>query len=592
MHFFMNKNFLQAHWAGFCFWFFQSLSWGSDSAPNVIVVMTDDQGYGDLGCHGNPILKTPNLDRLYAESVRFTDFHVSPFCTPTRAELMTGNHPGVTGAYRTSAGRTMMHPSEKTIANLFSENGYKTGMFGKWHLGDNAPNRPQDRGFQDVVWHRCGGVGQASDYWGNNYFDDSYERVRPGSRKGTFEKFNGYCTDVWFREGMRFISENQKEPFFLYIATNAPHGPYRVDPKWAEPYQRNDVNNANFFGMIANIDHNLGLLRDHLADLELDKRTILIFLTDNGTAAGCKFPGLDTEPTKGFNAGMRGKKSSIYEGGHRVPFFLHWPAGGFSKGRDIETLAAHIDVLPTLADLCQLPQPDQRFDVDGLSLTPLLAGKAKSWNRNHLFLQYHGGAHHKFAPGPLINSVVMTERWRLVNTASEQELYDIQSDPSQRDNIVNQRPEIVIDLHTAYQSFWQRVSPGLKPVAIDLGDPAENPAVLCSQDWRTETGNPPWNFRSIEGIPKVTHPWLVNILRAGEYRFTLRQWPKEADKAIVGVKAKIKIAGLESEASIPGNSRAVIFNLNLPAGLTELWTYIYDQNEKVGGAYFTEVEAL
>ena len=485
-----------------------------------------------------------------------------------------------------------MHPSEKTIANLFSENGYKTGMFGKWHLGDNAPNRPQDRGFQDVVWHRCGGVGQASDYWGNNYFDDSYERVRPGSRKGTFEKFNGYCTDVWFREGMRFISENQKEPFFLYIATNAPHGPYRVDPKWAEPYQRNDVNNANFFGMIANIDHNLGLLRDHLADLELDKKTILIFLTDNGTAAGCKFPGLDTEPTMGFNAGMRGKKSSIYEGGHRVPFFLHWPAGGFSKGRDIETLAAHIDVLPTLADLCQLPKPDQRFDVAGLSLTPLLADKAKSWNRNHLFLQYHGGAHHKFAPGPLINSVVMTERWRLVNTASEQELYDIQSDPSQRDNIVNQRPEIVIDLRTAYQSFWQRVSPGLKPVAIDLGDPAENPAVLCSQDWRTETGNPPWNFRSIEGIPKVTHPWLVNILRAGEYRFTLRQWPKEADKAIVGVKAKIKIAGLESEASIPGNSRAVIFNLNLPAGLTELWTYIYDQNEKVGGAYFTEVEAL
>ena len=588
----MNKNFLEALCAGFCFWFFQSLSWGIDSAPNVIVVMTDDQGYGDLGCHGNPILKTPNLDRLYTESVRFTDFHVSPFCTPTRAALMTGNHPGVTGAYRTSAGRTMMHPSEKTIANLFSENGYKTGMFGKWHLGDNAPNRPQDRGFQDVVWHRCGGVGQASDYWGNNYFDDSYERVRPGSRKGTFEKFNGYCTDVWFREGMRFISENQKEPFFLYIATNAPHGPYRVDPKWAEPYQRNDVNNANFFGMIANIDHNLGLLRDHLADLELDKKTILIFLTDNGTAAGCKFPGLDTEPTKGFNAGMRGKKSSIYEGGHRVPFFLHWPAGGFSKGRDIETLAAHIDVLPTLADLCQLPKPDQRFDVDGLSLTPLLAGKAKSWNRNHLFLQYHGGAHHKFAPGPLINSVVMTERWRLVNTASEQELYDIQSDPSQRDNIINQRPEIVIDLRTAYQSFWQRVSPGLKPVAIDLGDTAENPAVLCSQDWRTETGNPPWNFRSIEGIPKVTHPWLVNILRAGEYRFTLRQWPKEADKAIVGVKAKIKIAGLESEASIPGNSRAVIFNLNLPAGLTELWTYIYDQNEKVGGAYFTEVEAL
>ena len=560
--------------------------------PNVILIMTDDQGYGDLACHGNPILKTPNLDKLYSESVRFTDFHVSPFCTPTRAALMSGNHPGVTGAYRTSAGRTMMHPSEKTLAHLFAENGYKTGMTGKWHLGDNAPHRPQDRGFQDVVWHRCGGVGQASDHWGNDYFDDTYERVRPGSRKGTFEKFNGYCTDVWFREGMRFITENQNEPFFLYIATNAPHGPYRVDPKWAEPYQVKGVNNPNFFGMIANIDHNLGLLRDHVKDLKLAENTILVFMTDNGTSAGCKFPGLDTEPIMGFNGGMRGKKSSIYEGGHRVPFFLHWPGGGYSKGRDVETLAAHIDVLPTLADLCKLPKPDKRFDVDGLSLTPLLAGKAKSWKRNHLFLQYHGGAHHKFALGPLTNSVVMTERWRLVNTDKAEELYDIVNDPAQRNNIVSQRPGIVKDLRTAYQSFWKRVSPGLKPVAIDLGDPTENPTVLCSQDWRPETGNPPWNFRSIKGIPKVTYPWLVNILEAGKYRLTFRQFPKEADKKIDGVRAKIKIAGMEKVAPIPENSKAAIFTLNLPAGITELWTYIYDQSEKMGGAYFTEVEKL
>ena len=560
--------------------------------PNVIIIMTDDQGYGDLSCHGNPILKTPNLDQLHSESVRFTDFHVSPFCTPTRAALMTGNHPGVTGAYRTSAGRTMLHPSEKTIANHFAENGYKTGMTGKWHLGDNAPHRPQDRGFQDAVWHRCGGVGQASDHWGNDYFDDTYERVRPGSREGTFEKFDGYCTDVWFREGMRFITENKNNPFFLYIATNAPHGPYRVDPKWAMPYKRKDVNNANFFGMIANIDHNLGLLRDHLKDLNLDENTILIFMTDNGTSAGCKFPGLDTQPTLGFNAGMRGKKSSIYEGGHRVPFFLHWPAGGYYKGQDIETLAAHIDILPTLADLCKLPTPDKRYDLDGLSLSPLFTGKANSWKRNHLFLQYHGGAHHKFELGPFTNSVVMTEKWRLVNTDRAQELYDIQSDPSQQNNIAGQRPEVVKNLRTAYQSFWQRVSPGLKPVAIDIGDLTENPSVLCSQDWRPETGNPPWNFSSIKKIPKVTYPWLVNILESGKYRFTLRQWPKQADKSIVGVKAKIKIAGAEKEALIKDGSKEIDFTLSLPSGITELWTYIYNQQGQVGGAYFTEVEKL
>ena len=174
-----------------------------EAKPNVILIMTDDQGYGDLACHGNPVLKTPNLDLLFSESVRLTDFHVSPFCTPTRAALMTGRYPARTGAYRTSSGRTMMHPKEKTIADVFADSGYTTGMIGKWHLGDNAPHRPQDRGFQDVVWHRCGGVGQASDYWGNDYFDDTYER------NGKFEKFEGYCTDVWFAESIRFIEQNQ-----------------------------------------------------------------------------------------------------------------------------------------------------------------------------------------------------------------------------------------------------------------------------------------------------------------------------------------------------------------------------------------------
>jgi hypothetical protein len=186
----------------------------------------------------------------------------------------------------------------------------------------------------------------------------------------------------------------------------------------------------------------------------------------------------------------------------------------------------------------------------------------------------------------------MTERWRLVNTDKAEELYDIVNDPAQRNNFAIQRPGIVKNLRTAYQSFWQRVSPGLKPVAIDLGDPSENPAVLCSQDWRPETGNPPWNFSSIKKIPKVTHPWLVNVLKAGEYRFTLRQWPKEADKPIIGVKARIKIAGVEKDALIKDGSSEVDFTLSLPSGITELWTYIYTQKGQVGGAYFTEVKKL
>ncbi|TWT84590.1 Arylsulfatase precursor [Planctomycetes bacterium CA13] len=554
--------------------------------PNVVFIMTDDQGYGDLGCHGNPIVKTPNLDALYRESIRFTDFHVSPFCTPTRAALMTGNNPGFTGAYRTSSGRTMMHRDEKTIANLFADNGYATGMVGKWHLGDNAPHRPQDRGFQDVVWHRCGGVGQASDYWGNDYFDDTYER------NGKFEKFEGYCTDVWFQEGMRFIEENKDKPFFLYLPTNAPHGPYLVPDKWAKPYVGNkNVANANFFGMIANIDYNMGLLREQLTKLGLAENTILIFMTDNGTAAGGKFNGLDSEPLVGYNAGMRGKKSSVYDGGHRVPFFIHWPKGGLSGGRGIPVIAAHIDVLPTLAELCDIAVPDD-YKPDGVSLKPLLYESDASWARDHHVIQYHGGAGARTLPSkPFEYTVVMTERWRLVNS-NQQSLYDIQADPAQKQDIADKHPEVVARLRAHYQPFWETVSPRLTPVRIDVGNPAENPTVLCSQDWYMPTGNPPWNFGSIRRLPKVTGPWMLQVQKAGRYRITLRQFPQEADKPVVAERAKIEIAGQTVEQPVEAGSKGVVFEIDLPTGPTELVTYLYDRKGNAGGAYFTEVEAL
>lgn len=549
--------------------------------------MTDDQGYGDLACHGNPILKTPNLDAFHNESVRFTNFHVSPFCTPTRAALMTGNNPGYTGAYRTSSGRTMLHRDEKTIANLFSDAGYATGMVGKWHLGDNAPHRPQDRGFQDVVWHRCGGIGQASDYWGNDYFDDIYER------NGTFEKFEGYCTDVWFREGIRFVEQNKDQSFFLYLSLNAPHGPYRVPEEWAQPYQNNSaqVANPNFYGMIANIDFNMGILRQKLEELGIAENTILIFMTDNGTSAGGKFDGLDSEVVLGYNAGMRGKKSSVYDGGHRVPFFIYWPMGGLSGGKDINRLAAHIDVLPTLAELCNIPVSDE-YKADGESLKPLLDGKDQTWSRDHHIVQYHGGAYAKALPSaPYEYSVVMTERWRLVNSDG-QALFDIKADPAQRQNLAEEHPEIVAELRSFYEPFWEKVSPRLTAVRIDVGNPAQNPTVLCSQDWYMSTGNPPWNFNSISKLPRVTGPWMVEVKKAGFYRITLRQFPIEADKIVVAESAKIEIAGEIKEKTVEAGSKGVIFEIELPAGPTELVTYLYDKEGKAGGAYFTEVESL
>lgn len=559
-------------------------------APNIIIVMTDDQGYGDLGFHGNPILKTPNLDRLAKESVRFTDFHVSSFCTPTRAALMTGNYAGYTGAFRTSSGRTMMHRDQKTIANLFSDAGYVTGMVGKWHLGDNAPHRPQDRGFDDVVWHRAGGVGQAPDYWGNDYFDDTYER------NGVFEKFEGYVTDIWFEEAIKFIDKNKSSPFLLYLPLNAPHGPYFVPEEWAAPYKNQpNVNNANFYGMIANIDHNMGLLRDHLEQTGLDENTILIFMTDNGTSAGARFEGLNSEAILGFNAGMRGKKSSVYDGGHRVPFFIHWPAGGLAGGREIDRLSAHIDVLPTLAELAGIKIP-KGYDLDGLSLKPLLEDNDKDWRREHLVVQYHGGPRaNAMPPQPQRFSVVMTERWRLLldpDGTGKTELFDITKDPAQRENLVAQFPEVVESLKSAYQPFWDRVSPRLTPVSIDIGNVTEPHSVLSSQDWHMETGNPPWNFRQISKLPKVTGPWHIEVKRSGNYRLTLRQFPKEANRDLVAEKASLEIFGFNVEKRVTPGDKGVAFELTLPAGPTQLTTYLYDSEGLVGGAYFVDVEWL
>jgi arylsulfatase A-like enzyme len=560
----------------------------NSNRPNVILVMTDDQGYGDLGCHGNPVLKTPEIDTLYAESIRLTDFHVSSFCTPTRGALMTGRDPGHNGAYRTSSGRTMLHPDEKTVANLFADNGYVTGMAGKWHLGDNAPHRPQDHGFQDAVWHRCGGVGQASDYWGNDYFDDTYERVKPGSKVGTFEKFTGYCTDVFFREGLRFVEENRDKPFFLYLAPNAPHGPYYVAPEWAAPYQREDVYNPNFYGMIANLDYNMGILRKTLEKLGLAENTILIFMTDNGTAAGAGFKGLTSEAVKGYNAGMRGKKSSIYEGGHRVPFFIYWPNGSLTGGRDVDTLAAHYDVLPTLAELCGLDIPSS-YNLDGRSLVPLLKDRHAPWDRDHLVMQFHGGAGFSYAPCAEKDSYVMTERWRLLDGL---ELYDMEADPAQRKDVASEHPEVVAQLRAIYQPYWDSVAPRMTPVRIDLGNPTDNPAVLCSQDWYMPKGNPPWSFGLIQKLPKVTAPWMVDVKRAGRYRMTLRQWPAEANKPVIAVRAKVVISGQEQEGPVMSGCQGVVIEMDLPAGPSELWTYLYDETGNAGGAYFTDVEWL
>ena len=390
--------------------------------PNVVFVLTDDQGYGDLSCHGNPVVKTPHIDALHATSVRLADYHVGPTCAPTRAGLLTGHYANSTGVWHTIGGRSLLRSNEISMADYFQCSGYATGIFGKWHLGDNTPYRPQDRGFETVVVHGGGGVGQTPDYWGNNYFDDSYW---DGERHTRFE---GYCTDVWFQNAVNFIERNRQKPFFCYIPTNAPHSPFLVDPLYSDPYLplTPHQQRANFYGMLANIDENVGGLRRSLAELGLVDNTIFIFMTDNGSGGG-----LEVDESQfvinGFNAGMRGQKGSEYDGGHRVPFFLHWPAGGISEGRDVDEVTANVDILPTLIDMCRLEKPEGN-GFDGRSLVPLLQpeeGKRRVWPDRALVTDSQRLAY----PVKWRKSAVMTDRWRLVNG---RELFAIKEDPEQR----------------------------------------------------------------------------------------------------------------------------------------------------------------
>ncbi len=377
-----------------------------DQRPNVILVMTDDQGYGDIGFHGNPVLKTPNLDRLAAESLRLTNFHVDSTCAPTRAALMTGRYSCRTGVWHTIMGRSILRGDEVTMAEYFVRAGYATGMFGKWHLGDNAGYRPLDRGFSHALWHGGGGIGQTPDYWGNTYFSPTLRN------NGPWKPSQGYCTDVFFEAAQAFVTENRNRPFFVYLATNVPHVPWQVDDRYAAPYRDAGVPEglANFYGMLTNFDENLGRFLQFLDDAKLTENTILIFMTDNGTDGS------------GFNAGMRGRKGSPYDGGHRVPCFLRWPRR-WSQPRDIPALTAHIDLLPTLIELCKLPARDA-LPLDGVSLCPILDGKNAGAPDRTIFVQVNRIDH----PVPWRLSSVLTPRYRLIDG---RELYDMVEDPGQ-----------------------------------------------------------------------------------------------------------------------------------------------------------------
>jgi arylsulfatase A-like enzyme len=546
-----------------------SLAPAADRQPNVILIVTDDQGYGDLGCHGNPILKTPNLDKLHAQSVRLTNFHVDPTCSPTRSALLTGRYSSRTGVWHTVMGRSLLRRDEVTAANVFAAGGYRTGVFGKWHLGDNHPYRPQERGFGEVLTFGGGAIRNTPDVWGNNYFDDTLRH------NGRLEKASGYCTDVFFAAATRFVEENKARPFFCYLPTNAPHAPYNAAGKYSQPYRDRGVpdQRARFYGMIANIDENVGRLLARLTELGLEDDTVVIFMTDNGTAAGADAKG------GGYAAGMRGIKGSEYEGGHRVPCFLRWP-GKLTGGRDVGRLTAHIDLLPTLIDLCALKKPDG-VKFDGVSLRPLLTGKG-DWPERTMFVHSQRIDH----PEKWRKCAVMTDRWRLVNGT---ELYDLPADPGQKTDVAAANAPVVAALRKAYDGWWADISGRFGEYCeIVVGSEKENPTALACHDWHGEIA-PSGQDMVLKGVV-ANGFWAIDVARAGKYEITLRQQPAAAKFVIPATAARLKVGETDETKAVPVGSASVTFPVKLPAGKTRLQTWLTEKDGTSRGAYFVEVK--
>jgi len=494
-----------------------------EAGPNIILIITDDQGYGDLGFHSNPYIKTPFLDSLARISTRFDQFYVCPVCAPTRAGLMTGRYALRTGVYDTYNGGAIMHTTERTIPEILRDNGYRTGMFGKWHLGDNYPFRPVDQGFDESLVHKAGGIGQPGDHFSNYIRTDSSYFDPVLLRNGQEEATKGYCSDVFTDEAIKFIDSSVGDgqaPFFLYLSYNAPHTPLQVPSEYYELYESLELDPVNFrisehypemsgwsteaarrvYAMVTNIDDNLSRLMDKLSQHNIHENTLVIFMTDNGPQ----------QPR--YTAGLRQRKGSVYEGGIRVPCFMYWK-GKLNENNEIRVPAANIDLLPTIMDLCNIEASGGQA-IDGKSLEPLLFDNDAIWEERTLFFEWGRG----FIQ-PYSNIAVRKGAYKMVGNieytadVSGLELYNIDEDPYEQNDISAGHQEIVSGLTAEFDEWYQEVVYGralTDPPRIIIGSEHENPVILNRNDWKGGKINP-WTSSNAYGY------WDVQFERDGLY---------------------------------------------------------------------------
>lgn len=561
---------------------------GATKKANVIVILSDDQGYGDFSCHGNPILRTPNLDKMHDEGVRFSNFHVSPLSTPTRGQLLTGLDAMHNKASTVLNGSCMMRRDIITMPEVFKENGYQTGIFGKWHLGDNYPDRPMDRGFIKSQWIKGWGLLSEME------FDNDYYRTRYMDSL-TVVQSELYCTDLWFKNSMEWMEEKQDndEPFFTYIALNAPHGPvYAPKEDYLSYCKTLDEKTAQFLGMVQNIDKNVGKLMQWLDARGLKDNTLVVFMNDNGGTGGVDV----------FNAYMRGQKGDIYDGGHRAACFIQYPEGGFGLPRTIEAQAEIQDLLPTFIDLFGL-ELDSQHQFDGVSLKPVLKGQALADRKFVVQIGNHVNP-------AKYNSAVVWNNWRLVK---QDELYDLTNDPGQQTNVASQHPDIVNEMKNYYEGWWTTVNdPNETFIPLVVGNPISNPVILASSDWIGTGPNTQWNVALAKDDPNGY--WIIDVATAGTYRLELSRWPFHLNRPLSEVGPSVAVGGtsirpgnslaikagavsLNNQAAVSANAAAnatkITIEIDMPQGINTLKAFFKDKSGAyLTGAYYVRVEKI
>ncbi|HRN47137.1 MAG TPA: arylsulfatase [Niabella sp.] len=525
---------------------FVQINFGQNtSRPNVIIILSDDQGYGDFSFNGNPIVQTKALDQLASEGLRFTNFHVSPFCTPTRGQLLSGMDALHNQAATVGAGRNTMRRDIVTMPEIFRQNGYTTGIFGKWHLGDNYPDRPMDRGFDKCIWFKGWGLLSESEY-DNDYYNTRYLNGLSPAQSGK------YCTDLWFDEAIKWMDEvaGGNSPFFTYIATNAPHGPFHAP---LEDYlfyrdKTKDSAVAGFFGMLKSIDRNVAALEKWLEEKKLKDNTILIYMNDNGGTGGVDV----------YNAGMRGKKGELYDGGHRAVCFFRWPAGRLDAPRNISTASEIQDLLPTFIDLLDFELVNLCPPYDGVSLVPVL--KQTGTIKDRMFVVQYAGK----AKPEKYDGCVVWNNWRLVGS---NDLYDIKTDSGQQYNIAREYPAVFDKMLSFYEDWWSGCEEDINHfVPVVVGSIYQKSVILTSDFW--ENGdyiNTQWKVAQALG-PSIGGTWHIQVEHNGWYRAELSRWPFHLKRSLVamGVDAAVGGSRLRKGKGLPIQSGFVSVNGNSP----------------------------